>query len=103
MNESDFHCFADAMLATLEDVLEEADQAGFIDLEAADSTLTVTLADKKQFVLSKHAPTRQLWLSSPFSGAHHFSYDAAKQDWLLADGKSLKALLDSELAHVINP
>jgi frataxin len=103
MNESDFHCFADAMLATLEDVLEEADQAGFIDLEAAGSTLTVSLDDGKQFVVSKHAPTRQLWLSSPFSGAHHFTYDAEKRDWLLTDGRSLKQVLDSELAHVINP
>jgi frataxin len=103
MNESDFHCFADAMLATLEDVLEEADQAGFIELEASAGTLTITLNDKKQFVVSKHAPTRQIWLSSPFSGAHHFNYDEAKQDWLLSDGRSLKQLLDSELAHVITP
>ena len=33
--------------------------------------------DAGTWVVNKHAPTRQIWLSSPKSGARHYAFDAA--------------------------
>lgn len=102
MNDTDFHCLADGVLSSIEADLEEADQEGSIDVEAMSGVLTLSLTDGKQYVISKHTPTRQVWVSSPFSGAHHFSYDAGSNLWKLESGKELRELLDGELTDVLN-
>jgi frataxin len=42
------------------------------DVDLLEGTLTVTLPHKQQYVLHKHGVTKQIWLASPFTGAHHF-------------------------------
>jgi iron donor protein CyaY len=42
------------------------------DVDLLEDTLTVTLPDKHQYVLNKHGVTQQIWVASPFTGAHHF-------------------------------
>lgn len=103
MNETDFHCLADGLLSALEADLEEADQEGALEVEAISGVVTLLLPDGKQFVVSKHAPSQQVWLSSPFSGAHHFTYDESGRQWRLAGGQELRALLDAELAPFLSP
>ncbi len=39
-----------------------------------------------QFLLNYHGTMDQIWLSSPITGAHHFSYDAPK--WLCTRTKA---------------
>jgi frataxin len=95
MKESDFHRLADHWLTTAADVLEEADASGSLDVEYQNGALTVICPSKKTFVISKHAPTQQLWLSSPISGGLHFSY--TDSHWALADGRILDTLLSKEL------
>ena len=94
MNESEFHRLADIMLTQLADMLEEADARGELELELQGGILTITLESGKQFIVNKHAPTRQIWLSSPVSGGLHFMYEGG---WVLADGRELKALLSKQL------
>ena len=101
MDETEFHSLAGAVLAGIEEDLEYADQDGLLEIEVTGGVVTLSLNDGKQYVISKHAPTRQIWLSSPVSGAHHFVYDAANARWVLPDGRELRALLDGELAPVI--
>jgi frataxin len=62
---------------TSKDALEES--AAFFenawphaDVDLLEDVLTVTLPSGKQYLLNKHGVTRQIWLSSPFTGAHHF-------------------------------
>jgi len=98
MNESDFHSLADAELAVLSDALEIADGEGALELESESGVMTIELPGGKQWVVSKHAPTRQLWLSSPVSGGLHFGYDGA---WKLPDGRILRELLAQELGVAI--
>jgi len=97
MNETDFHRLADMTLDAMSAALEEADAGGLLDVEHDGGIITVELPDGRQFIVSKHAPSRQLWLSSPVSGGLHFRYEEAHQDWQLADGTSLKAVLSAEL------
>lgn len=103
MEEKEFHCLADGMLTGIEEDFEEADQAGYLEVEAVSGVVTLLLPEGKQCIISKHTPTRQIWLSSPFSGAHHFRYDADKKQWVLDDGQELRALLDKELSHITSP
>jgi frataxin len=63
--------------------------------------MTVALADGRQFVLNKHAPNRQLWLSSPVSGAHHFV--PADGGWRSTRGpETLAGLLAAELGVALD-
>ena len=74
MNETDFHRLADATIDTICDALEEADASDMLDLESQNGIVTITAHSGKQWVVNKHAPTLQLWLSSPMSGGLHFHY-----------------------------
>ncbi len=97
MQESHFHQLADTWLADAQDALEEADTEGVLDIEYAHGSLTITLANGKVLLISKHTPSRQLWLSSPLSGGLHFSYDEKTASWILANGCILPELLAKEL------
>jgi frataxin len=99
LDETDFHRRADTMLAAILDQLEPRYEAGALEeLELQGGILTLRTDAGRCFVISKHAPSRQLWLASPFSGGLHFTADATGQ-WQLADGTELKALLLKELTQ----
>ena len=92
MTDSAFETLADSLLATLEEALgDHADaelQGGVLNLETDDGT----------WVVNKHAPTQQIWLSSPKSGARHYAFDGASGQWKdTRGGPGLLALLSSEL------
>jgi frataxin len=59
----------------------------------------VTIPNGKQWLISKHTPSRQIWLSSPISGGLHFSFDDNR--WQIADGRELSSLLAAELAQLV--
>ncbi len=98
MNETDYHMLADRQLDRIAQTLEDADQQGLIELEQDAGVVTIALNDKRQFIVSKHSPTRQIWLSSPVSGGLHFVYDG--QEWRIADKRTLTDVLYSELGQV---
>lgn len=43
------------------------------DVDFVGETLMVTLPQKQQYVIHRHGISRQIWVASPFTGAHHFS------------------------------
>jgi frataxin len=91
MTDSAFDTLADRLLAHLEEVLAEQG-----DAERQGGVLTVE-TDEGTWLLNKHAPTRQMWLSSPRSGARHFAHDAQSGQWKdTRGGKDLIVLLASE-------
>jgi frataxin len=92
MTDSTFESLADSLLEALEDGLDlHADvslQGGVLTAEGDDGT----------WVVNKHAPTQQVWLSSAKSGAHHYAFDAASGLWQdTRGGPDLLTLLSSEL------
>jgi len=97
MNDSDFQRLADATLARLSDILEAADSAGVLDVELAQGVLTLGLPEGKTIVISKHGPSKQIWLSSPISGGLHFPFDESTQQWVLASGQVMELLLAEEV------
>lgn len=99
MDETRYHAVADATLMHLFDQLDDAFEAGALeDLDLASGVLTVVTSGGNTYLISKHAPSRELWLASPVSGGLHFAYDEGEQRWHLPDGVLFYDLLRAELA-----
>lgn len=96
LEESGFHRLADTLLRAVSEAIETQDEAGLVDVEEGEAGLMITLENGKSWALTKHAPSRQLWLASPVSGGLHFEW---KDDWILADGRKLLSLLAEELSR----
>lgn len=94
-DEAEFHKVADAFIARMADSIEDADEDALLECEVAGGVLTIESESKKTWVVSKHAPSKQIWLASPFSGGLHFSYE--QNAWQLSDGRTLTALLADEI------
>ena len=100
MNDTEFHTLATAILSRIADRLEAAYEAGDLDDLALEAgVLTIKTASGQTFIVSKHEPSQQIWLASPFSGGLHFSYDASKQQFQLSHGATLDDTLGSDLAR----
>jgi frataxin len=74
MEETLFKAASNQILLDLAEAIENSDEKGELDVEYASGVLTVTLANKKQYVINQHVPMRQIWISSPVSGAGHYDY-----------------------------
>lgn len=92
MTDSAFESLADSLLEALEEGI--GDHA---DAELQGGVLTVE-ADAGTWIVNKHAPSRQVWLSSPKSGARHYAFDAGAGVWQdTRGGNDLLATLSDEL------
>jgi len=107
MDEREFERQAGQVLDRLLNEIE--DQAGDdVDVDLEGGILTVILPDGGRYLLNKHGPNREIWLSSPRSGAWHFRHDA-EAGWVstrVVDGArpQLHRLLADELADALgNP
>lgn len=101
MDADEFEARARATLERLMDRIEAA--AGDVwDIDLEDGILTIELPDGAQYLLNRHAPTRELWMSSPASGAAHFAWDAASGRWLdTRGGGALEQRLEGELSRAL--
>ena len=73
-----------------------------LDVDFVGGVLTIELDTGGQYVLNKHAPNRQIWMSSPVSGASHFDYRGEGEGWRdTRTGHELRALLGKELAEAV--
>lgn len=97
MNQAEFERRAAEILDTMFEQVEE--QLGdWLDVEMNGGILQIELPDGGAYVINKHAPNREIWVSSPSSGAWHF---AAGDDgaWRSTRGtEELTALLAGELS-----
>jgi len=85
---------------TLDALMERIeDQIGDVaDVDLEGGVLTIELDDGGQYVINRHAPNRQIWVSSPQSGAGHFDFHAASARWRNSrDRRDLHQLLADEL------
>ena len=92
MSEQAFESLANGLLESLEEAI-----GAHVDAERQGGVLTVQ-AGAGTWVVNKHAATRQIWLSSPKSGAHHYGFEAASGLWQdTRGGPDLLATLAAEL------
>jgi frataxin len=100
MSDSAFESLADSLLAALEEGI-----GSHADAELQGGVLTVE-GDSKSgggtWLVNKHAPTRQIWLSSPQSGARHYAFDDGSGQWKdTRGGPELLAHLSAELGVLL--
>jgi frataxin len=84
MDDREFAAEADRTLQRLQDAVERALADDDPEIELRGGILTISCEDGGQFVLNKHAPSREIWLSSPVSGATHFARRG--DDWVSTRG-----------------
>lgn len=98
-NETAFKTRADDTLTAILDALDDA-LADHVDADLNDGVLTIELDDGGQYVVNRHAPLRQIWLSSPISGAAHYAWDAESGEWRSTrGGPDLLDRLSKELSR----
>jgi len=99
LDESTFTTLADATLADLFDTIDEV-LGDVIDVDLEGGILTLELETGGQYVINKHAPNRQIWMSSPKSGATHYDHTPGPEGgrWTgTRDGGDLQQVLAGEL------
>lgn len=97
MDERAFETLAEETLRALMARLEDSLAA---DIDLRGGILTIEFDDGRQYVVNKHAPNRQIWLSSPVSGASHYAWDEAARAWRSTRGGAILAdVLATELAQ----
>jgi frataxin len=101
LSDTAFAALSNATLNRLADTIEAADEEGTMDVELVSGMLTLTLVSGQQFVVNRHGPSQQIWLSSPLSGGLHFDYDEEAQAWTLKDGRRLDTLLKAEVETLL--
>jgi frataxin len=94
VDEANFHHRADKTINDLAQAIED-ELGDEIDVDVENEILTLGLPDRGQYVVNKNAPLRQIWLSSPKSGAWHFDWDEAVERWRSTRGE--KIVLDDLL------
>jgi iron donor protein CyaY len=100
LDEAHFYAITAATMMHIHDQLEQAFDRGDLeelDYDEGSGLLTIITQDETTFIVSRHGPSRQLWLASPVSGGLHFDYVQDAQDWVLPDGRLLKAILADDL------
>jgi len=69
---NNFHTASDLLLNKVADFFDSSWPGADVDL--LEDSVIITLPAGQQYVINKHGVTQQIWVSSPFSGAHHFVY-----------------------------
>lgn len=80
LNEAEFESLAAKTLENFFDVIDEA-LGDVLDADLDGGVLTLELDAGGQYVINKHGPNRQIWMSSPKSGATHYDFDAESGSW----------------------
>lgn len=97
MENSDFTILAEETLQAIYDAIEAADESFILEVDLMDNVLNIELPDGGEYVINKHDASGQIWLSSPMSGASHFSYDEDDERWTDSSGNDLYEILQNEL------
>ncbi len=98
LTESDFSRLADEALEEISLAIEtRLDDR--VEVELQEGVLTLDMEDGGRYHINKHAPNRQIWLSSPKSGAWHFASAAPGEPWVSTRdaGTTLGELLRDEI------
>jgi frataxin len=98
----DEHAFDTLAERTLQHLFARIDaELADADVDLRGGILTIALDDGRQYVINKHGPNRQIWMSSPVSGASHYEHDAASGEWRSTrGGDPLLPRLARELAEL---
>ncbi len=96
MNEHEFETLAERTLDAIATTVEDAAPDAEVDLQGG--VLSIQIEGAGVFLVNKHAPLKQLWVSSPYSGAGHFAFDG--KVWVnTRGGANMAESLGAELSR----
>ncbi|MCP4923284.1 MAG: iron donor protein CyaY [bacterium] len=101
MDDSNFLVVVEATLQNTQEMIEESFGDRF-EVDYQDGVLTITLESEEEYVINRHLPQHQIWLSSPVSGTHYFSYEEDSGRWKAPkeEGLYLRPFLMEELKTI---
>lgn len=70
--DAEYNQAVDSFLDQVEFVVDELNDNDILEVQCRDGVLTIDTRHHGSYVLNKQAAKRQLWLSSPLSGPHHY-------------------------------
>ncbi len=94
MDNINFTKLAEETIALIADTIENEDKEGLIEIDYQGNILNLA-THQGVYVINKHSAAKEIWLSSPVSGPHHFYYDADK--WQSRSKADLFTILEQEL------
>lgn len=95
--DAEFETRAEQSLARLAEAIDDS-VGDLLDVELTNGILTIELDEGGQYVINKHAASRQIWMSSPKSGALHFNHHDT-EGWVATSGAgTLTHILAAELS-----
>lgn len=98
VTDSEFPTLAHRTLDQLRERYEPAFENEELDeLELQNGVLTFATSTGKTFIVSAHAPSREIWLASPISGGLHFAWNG--EHWALKSGELLEVIVRQELGR----
>ncbi len=100
IDDSSFEELATNWMEALFELLESEDDEAKLDIDLEEGVMKITVDDENIFVISKHMPSKQLWLSSPMSGGLHFDCIDEGADWELSNGVRLSDIIVEELLQL---
>ncbi len=99
MDNTKFTKLAEQTISLLADAIELQDRECLIEIDFQGDILTLT-TNQGIFVINKHSAAKEIWLSSPISGPHHFYYNIGK--WQSKANNDLIFILEQELKINLN-
>ncbi len=96
LDESRFAALADQLLERLGDAIDDA-VGDSVDVDLQGGILTLGLTGGGQYIINKHGPNREIWMSSPVSGATHFAYRDGRWVSTRDAAQALEDMLAAEL------
>ncbi len=83
------------------DFFEKLEETHDISPELDSGVLNVIMPDDREYVINKHTPSRQIWVSSPYTGAGYFEPNGdeftPKRAVKEAEGKTLFDFIAEEV------
>ena len=101
MLELEFNKLANQELNYLLEQIESQLIGDNCDIDLLDGILYIKLKNSSEYVINKHGPSKQIWLSSPISGGLHFAYSSAQAKWISSSSLELREIIAKELGITI--
>lgn len=95
---NEFSKQAEQLINIIAESIEQQDNEGILDIDLHLGEMLNIITPDGQYVINKHSAAQEVWLSSPQTGAYHFSYQALKSQWIDSKGTEIINLLQQELS-----
>jgi iron donor protein CyaY len=82
------------IFSTIEDAFDKL-HLDEVDINISNEVMNIEY-NNKIFVINKQSAIQQIWLSSPVSGPHHFSYNTNENSWINKNNKKIFQVIEED-------